>query len=380
MRRLFLVLLSALLVSSCLGRRPTIKHPEYPKSVTSLTLVGQFSIPALTRFPPVVGLPFGGISGLTAASGGRPIYGVSDAPFGGRIYGFTGTAPAGELSVTTVSATAMTMAPDDTHPDFEGIALLPDSTFAISTEGTDQAPRLPPSIDIYGRHGDFVRRLEVPAKFVPEKTGAATHGARGNAGFESITLTPDASRLFTAAEVPLRQDGEPPTIDAGGRTRILEYVARHHTFEPAREYAYDLEPLGKMPFEAGFAMNGLVELLALDRTTLLALERGYAEDKSKPSQGRNRVRLFKVSLAGATDVSSLESLKGQTDILPAAKTLLVDLSEVNGLSTDLGPSLDNFEGMTFGPRLPDGRATVLVVSDDNFRESQRTWFLLFAIQ
>jgi len=379
-RRLFLVLLSALLVSSCLGRRPTIKHPEYPKSVTSLTLVGQFSIPALTRFPPVVGLPFGGISGLTAASGGRPIYGVSDAPFGGRIYGFTGTAPAGELSVATVSATAMTMAPDDTHPDFEGIALLPDSTFAISTEGTDQAPRLPPSIDIYGRHGDFVRRLEVPAKFVPEKTGAATHGARGNAGFESITLTPDASRLFTAAEVPLRQDGEPPTIDAGGRTRILEYVARHHTFEPAREYAYDLEPLGKMPFEAGFAMNGLVELLALDRTTLLALERGYAEDKSKPSQGRNRVRLFKVSLAGATDVSSLESLKGQTDILPAAKTLLVDLSEVNGLSTDLGPSLDNFEGMTFGPRLPDGRATVLVVSDDNFRESQRTWFLLFAIQ
>ena len=91
-------------------------------------------------------------------------------------------------------------------------------------------------------------------------------------------------------------------------------------------------------------------------------------------------RAAAVSLAGATDVSSLESLKGQTDILPAAKTLLVDLSEVNGLSTDLGPSLDNFEGMTFGPRLPDGRATVLVVSDDNFRESQRTWFLLFAIQ
>jgi 3-phytase len=377
-RRLFLVLLSALLVSSCLGRRHRIKHPEYPNNFTSLTLVGQFSIPALTRFPPVVGLPFGGISGLTAASGGHEIYGISDAPLGGRIYGFTGAAPAGVLSMTTVSATAMTMATDDTHPDFEGITLLPDSTFAISTEGTDQAPRLPPSIDIYGRHGDFVRRLE--AKFVPEKNGTATHGARGNAGFESITLTPDGSRLFTAAEVPLIQDGEPATIDAGGRTRILEYVAHHDTFEPAREYAYDLEPLGTMPFEAGFAMNGLVELLALDRTTLLALERGYAENKSNPSQGRNRVRLFKVNLAGATDVSSLESLKAQTDLLPAKKTLLVDLSQVNGLSAELGPSLDNFEGMAFGPRLADGRATLLVVSDDNFRESQRTWFLLFAIQ
>ena len=220
----------------------------------------------------------------------------------------------------------------------------------------------------------------MPQKFIPEKTGMATHGARGNAGFESVALTPDASRLFTAAELPLVQDGEPPTVDAGGRTRILEYVARHDTYEPAREYAYDLEPIGKMPVESNVAMNGLVELLALDRTTLLALERGFVESTSNPSRGHNRVRLFKVSLAGATDVSSLESLRGRTDVLPAAKTLLLDLSEVQGLNPELGPSLDNFEGMTFGPRLPDGRATLLIVSDDNFRETQRTWFLLFAIQ
>ena len=36
--------------------------------------------------------------------------------------------------------------------------------------------------------------------------------------------------------------------------------------------------------------------------------------------------------------------------------------------------------MTFGPRLPDGRATLLLVSDDNFSGKQRTWFLMFAIQ
>jgi hypothetical protein len=36
--------------------------------------------------------------------------------------------------------------------------------------------------------------------------------------------------------------------------------------------------------------------------------------------------------------------------------------------------------MTFGPRLPDGRATLLLVSDDNFSPAQRTWFLLFAIE
>ncbi len=41
--------------------------------------------------------------------------------------------------------------------------------------------------------------------------------------------------------------------------------------------------------------------------------------------------------------------------------------------------LDNFEAMTFGPTLPDGGRTLLVVSDDNFRVTQKTVFLLFRL-
>ena len=47
---------------------------------------------------------------------------------------------------------------------------------------------------------------------------------------------------------------------------------------------------------------------------------------------------------------------------------------------DLGIPLDNVEGMTFGPRLPDGRRSVVLVSDDNFAASQFTQFLLFALE
>ena len=61
------------------------------------------------------------------------------------------------------------------------------------------------------------------------------------------------------------------------------------------------------------------------------------------------------------------------------KTALVDLANVPGLSPDLAPSLDNFEALAFGPRLADGRHTLMLVSDDNFNVSQRTWFLLFAV-
>ena len=38
--------------------------------------------------------------------------------------------------------------------------------------------------------------------------------------------------------------------------------------------------------------------------------------------------------------------------------------------------LENFEGMAFGPG-PDGRGTLVIVSDDNFSAVQRTRFLLF---
>ena len=352
--------------------------------MTTLSLAGQFSIPALGRFPPVMGLPFGGISGLTTRDEGRTIFGISDARFGGRIYGFTLEDVGGSLRVRTVSGTSLSMAPEDSRPDTEGIALLPDGTFAVSAEGTGPVesgdPRLPPSIGIYGRHGNFVRRLEIPEKFIPERTGSATRGARGNSGFESLTLSPDGARLFTAVETALIQDGDAPTFEAGSRTRILEFEARGNTYERSREFAYDIDPVQRPPYATRTAINGLVELLAVNRTTLLALERGYVEHRADPAQHGSRIRLFRVSLAGATDVSALESLKGRTDVIPATKTLLVDLSEVQGLSRELAPGLDNFEGMTFGPRLPDGRASLLLVSDDNFNQDQRTWFLLFAIQ
>jgi glycerophosphoryl diester phosphodiesterase len=350
--------------------------------VTRLVLVGQFSIPPLGRFPPVVGLPFGGISGLTTRDEGREIFGISDAPLGGRIYGFALEDPGGSLRVTTISGVALSMAPDDSRPDHEGIAALPDGTFAVGAEGTDGEPRLPPSINVYGRHGDFQRRLRIPDKFIPEQAGPATRGARNNFGFESLTLAPDGERLFTASETALIQDGDAATVDAGARTRILEFVARRGTFEPAREFAYDIEPLQKPPFAAGakININGLVELLAVNRTTLLALERAYTQDGKDPARHRSGIRVFRISLAGATDVSALESLKGRSEVIPVTKTMLVDLSEVQGLSHELAPDLDNFEGMTFGPRLPDGRASLLLVSDDNFNQDQRTWFLLFAIE
>ena len=55
--------------------------------------------------------------------------------------------------------------------------------------------------------------------------------------------------------------------------------------------------------------------------------------------------------------------------------------EMNALLLDLealGVDLDNLEGMTWGPRLPTGQPTLILVSDNNFSGRQVTQFLAFA--
>jgi hypothetical protein len=87
----------------------------------------------------------------------------------------------------------------------------------------------------------------------------------------------------------------------------------------------------------------------------------------------NTIKLYSVALAGADNVDGLDSVADRLDGLdPANKRLLLDLRT-------LGIPLDNVEGMTLGPRLPDGRQSLVLVSDNNFAPSQFTQFLLFAL-
>ena len=128
-------------------------------------------------------------------------------------------------------------------------------------------------------------------------------------------------------------------------------------------------PLDPTPRLAGFDTlcdggggNGLVELLALTDTTLLALERACVQNPETKAVA-NPIQIFFVRLDGDT----------------AQKTRVVDLGT---LAPRLSPEmqhLDNFEGMAFGPPGSDGGSTLLIVSDDNFRKTQKTSFLLFGI-
>jgi hypothetical protein len=110
--------------------------------------------------------------------------------------------------------------------------------------------------------------------------------------------------------------------------------------------------------------------LPLSDELLIGMERSFSV--GAPGTG-NTIKLYLVQLPGATNVNGAFSLAGKLDrVRVARKRLILNLD-------DLGIPLDNVEGITFGPRLPDGRQSLVLVSDNNFLPSQFTQFLLFAL-
>lgn len=135
------------------------------------------------------------------------------------------------------------------------------------------------------------------------------------------------------------------------------------------ECIYLTEKVADQPVQAGqFSTNGLVKLLALDSRRFLLVERSFSVGVG------NRIRIYEVSLAGATDVSAVQALQGVIqNFTPVSKTLILDLDV-------LGLTLDNIEGVTFGPLLENGQRSLILCSDNNFSATQFTQFLAFALQ
>lgn len=101
---------------------------------------------------------------------------------------------------------------------------------------------------------------------------------------------------------------------------------------------------------------------------MLVMERSFAVLGSYGGGTGNYVVLYEASAGGATDVLGVDALyDGGSPIAftPMSKSELFVFENLVGLELD---KIDNIEGMTFGPDLPDGRKTLVVVSDDNFND------------
>ncbi len=247
-------------------------------------------------------------------------------------------------------------------PDPEGIAFDPArQRLYWSSEGeriTDipDGPVLAdPWIRIAALDGRYLGRFDMPADLA---MSAQRTGPRRNTALEGLTLAPSGRLLFAGMEGPGYHDGALPDREHGALTRITAFDVDAGT--PVAQYAYPLEPATE-PAET----NGLTDLVALSDTEFLVVERAFSAHPT--------ARLFRAGIDGASDVLALPAL-GAATVVPMSKTLVADLAATPGLAP-----LDNIEGITLGPRLPDGRRSVLLVSDDNFAPGQVTQFVLLAM-
>jgi len=212
------------------------------------------------------------------------------------------------------------------------------------------------------RDGVLLRPFVIPAKF---HASAGEHGIRRNLAFEGLAFSPDFATLYVMTENALLQDGPAATLTEASPSRLL--ALDYASGQPRAEYVVEVSPIPKAPARPGGpADNGVPEILALDADRLLLLERAYAAGVG------NMIRLFVVDLRGATDVSGFDSLKGR-QYVPAQKRLLLDFAT-------LGTRLDNIEGMSWGPPLPNGSRSLVFVSDDNFNPQQVMQFLAFEVR
>lgn len=254
--------------------------------------------------------------------------------------------------------------------DPEGFTLGRKGFFFMSSEGNIFAnPILDPFIRRYNRNGEVTADLPIPDKYIPN---GVDKGVRFNLSFESLNVTPNGRVLATAGEGALFQDGPASTFTNSSFARILQYDLRKR--KPISEYVYEVAPWAEP--SAIFGVNGIVEVLPIDDVgTMLVMERSFSVGGVLGGGTGNVVVINEISTQGATDVLGNEALYEEGTPVPVTPVSQMEVFAFD----DLGIPIDNIEGMTFGPLMPDGRIPLIVVSDNNFSAGQFTQFIVLAL-
>jgi hypothetical protein len=373
--------MAVVVVIVVVSNRPSGRPAAPPDDGAGLRITAFLGEQRIAPNTTLAGTTFGGISGLDRD--GDTWFLVSDdrsakqpARFYTAALAFGG--PDGALSGVDITGSHPFLRPDGmpypplaggdgTTVDPEDMRVDPRSKQLVwSQEGERVLPAagkpgvlIDPTVRIAERDGRFVRELPVLDDLRPT---IADRGIRQNNGPEGLAFSTDGEQILLAVEDPLLQDGPLPTRTTGARTRI---VVLSRDGQVRAQHAYPLEPLFADPTAAGAATTGITAILAEpdSPSRYLVLERSFA-----PGVG-NEVRLYEIDLAGAADIGTGPS----TAATPVAKHLVADVADLPV------QSVDNIEGMAWGPDRPDGSHTLVLVSDDNFSPEQVTQFVAVAV-
>ena len=181
-------------------------------------------------------------------------------------------------------------------------------------------------------------------------------GPREDLVFECLSVAPDGQSLWLGMEGARYEDGETPTFTSTSLARLTNVDRGGNVLG---QFAYEIDALPEEP--AGFGTAGVTGVLAIDESRLLVTERATVEDAN--GIFKNFIKVYEVDVSAATDVSGIDALAG-AEVTPVTKRLVLDL---NAAGVD---SVDNIEGISWGPDLENGSRSLVLVSDNNFNDTQ----------
>ena len=286
----------------------------------------------------------GGLSGITYAGGSR-FWAVMDNSNKVVALDVSFTANGSIASNSVAGGISLT-----NSFDFEGIAYsnsVRNSVF-LSEETT-------PAVREYSlANGASLQTVSTPSIYSTRVS---------NFGFESLSR--GAGTMWTANEEALPGDGALSTPTTGTVVRLQKMTVSGNTATAAAQYAYPVNPIHRSindgPRTAGStSRSGLSEMVVLPNGNLLTLERDFARAGTADLSSEYENRIYSVDPAGATNVSALPGLLGQSYTV-APKSLL--WSADTGLFS--GAGIGNLEGLALGPQLANGNWVVLGIVDNN---------------
>lgn len=214
--------------------------------------------------------------------------------------------------------------------DSEGIAYVPGGGFFVAAENDQQILELSEDGTPTGRS------LSVPKSF-------STSNIFPNYGFEALTYNAGQGIFWTTTEQGLKTDVAAPTTFVSPSPVPLRLQSFGSDLQPLEQFTYTTEAPVTTRKPRYFAF-GVPELLALDDTTLIVMERELNIPK-RYNRARCNIRLF--------------SVNPSKNSLP--KRPLFSFS--TGIRLFGKKNFANYEGMCLGPKLADGRQTILLVAD-----------------
>ncbi|MFD2516290.1 esterase-like activity of phytase family protein [Salinimicrobium flavum] len=303
----------------------------------------------------------GGLSGIDHHDG--TYYLVSDQPSNPRLYKANIVLEGEQIDTVIISeeirVNITNEALKEQHLDLEGIIYIPETqSFVLSSEGSINNDKDPMIFSISGS-GEHLESFPIPENFA----AASERKPRNNGTFEGLARSFDQKGIWMAMELPLKTDGpKPKLIRTKSPVRITYFDLQKK--EATHQFPYRLEPIAKIPW-LYFAVNGVTDLLEYAPNKFLILERGFAAGHG--SNG-NTVRIFDVDASLGTNTLDRNNLT-VSFYNPAKKELVFDFKWAKKyLSEEI---IDNIEGITFGPVLPNGNRSILLISDNNFNSMGR---------